>query len=288
MFTKTKRMLVLAGLVAASLVASLLVATPARAELFQPRQQWLRDSTAGLFLHWGMATAPVYKDCAAWEQAITDGGWDPNYWVNEGVKLHVQYLVLASFHSRLGYARAWPSAIPGSCSTKRDFLGELIAAAKGKGLKVILYMTDDPKWYWEHWQPSAPPDPTDPADLAKPSWLDSAAYSAYKHKDVNLHTRMGFGEFSYDNFVEVMDNYPDLAGFWIDNDNEYWEQNGLYERIRVQQQRRHAHHGHGQPRAEGRHDPALRLPAGGVDPDAPADRGRVEAADHRELVVRRA
>ena len=57
-----------------------------------------------------------------------------------------------------------------------------------------------------------PPDPTDPADLAKPSWLDSAAYSAYKHKDVNLHTRPGFGEFSYDNFVEVMNNYPDLAG----------------------------------------------------------------------------
>src|SRR5439155_22841990 len=74
----------------------------------------------------------------------------------------------------------------------------------------------------------------DPADLAKPSWLDSAAYSAYKGRAVNLHTRPGFGEFSYENFVEVMNRYPDLAGFWIDNDNEYWEQNGLYERIRVQ------------------------------------------------------
>src|ERR1700742_4802804 len=100
MFATAKRGLALAVLVVASLIASLLVASPARAELFQPRQQWLRDSTAGLFLHWGMATAPVYKDCAAWEQAITDGGWDPNYWVNEGLKLHVQYLVLASFHSR--------------------------------------------------------------------------------------------------------------------------------------------------------------------------------------------
>jgi hypothetical protein len=215
------------------LISGLVVSTPARAEMLQPRQQWLRDSTAGLFLHWGMATAPGYKDCAAWEKAITDGGWTPDYWVNEGLKLHVQYLVLASFHSRLGYGRAWPSAIPGSCSTKRDFLGELIAAAKPKGLKVILYMTDDPQWYWEGWQPTKPADPTDPADMAKPSWLDSPAYSAYKHKDVNLHTRPGFGEYSYDNFVEVMENYPDLSGFWIDNDNQYWEQNGLYERIRV-------------------------------------------------------
>src|SRR2546429_8988945 len=220
MITRAKRRVALAGLAALALLASLLVATPARAEVFQPRQQWLGDSTAGLFLHWGMTTAPGYKDCAAWEQAVTDGGWDANYWVDEGIKLHVQYLVLASFHSRLGYARAWPSAIPGSCSTKRDFLGELIAAAKPKGLKVILYMTDDSQWYWEHWQATRPPDPTDPADMAKPSWLDSAAYSAYKNKPVNLHTRPGFGEFSYDNFVQVMNNYKDLARFWIANDHD--------------------------------------------------------------------
>jgi alpha-L-fucosidase len=234
MIKQVLRSVTLAGLVVLSVFTSLLIGSPARAELFQPRQQWLRDSTAGLFLHWGMRTAPGYFDCAEWEKAVTDGGWDPNYWVEEGLKLHTQYLVLASFHSRLGYARAWPSAIPGTCSTKRDFLGELIAAAKPKGLKVILYMTDDPQWYWEGWQPTRPPDPTDPADLAKPSWMDSAAYSAYTGKPVNLHTRPGFGEFSYDNFVEVMHNYRDLAGFWIDNDNEFWEANGLYERIRAE------------------------------------------------------
>jgi alpha-L-fucosidase len=213
---------------------SMLIATPARAEMFQPRQTWLRDATNGLFLHWGMGTAPLHHDCAQWEKDVTDGGWDANYWIDEALKLHASYVVLASFHSRLGYARAWPSAIPGSCSTKRDFLGELVAAGKAKGVKTILYMTDDPQWYWETWQPAKPPNPSDPADMAKPSWLDSAAYSAWKHKDVNLHTRPGFGEFSYDNFVEVMNNYPDLAGFWIDNDNQFWEQNGLYERIRAQ------------------------------------------------------
>jgi alpha-L-fucosidase len=194
-------------------------AAPARAELFNPRQRFLRASTGGLFLHWGMRTAPGYTDCAAWEKAVTDGGWDPRYWVNEAKKLHVQYLVLASFHSRLGYARAWPSAIPGTCSTKRDFLGELIRAADAEGLRVVLYMTDDPKWYAEGLPEGR-------------SWMDSAAYSAYKGRAVDLHTREGFGEFSYDNFVEVMKRYPRLSGFWIDNDNEYWEQHGLYERIR--------------------------------------------------------
>jgi alpha-L-fucosidase len=194
-------------------------AAPARAELFNPRQRFLRASTGGLFLHWGMRTAPGYTDCAAWEKAVTDGGWDPRYWVNEAKKLHVQYLVLASFHSRLGYARAWPSAIPGTCSTKRDFLGELIRAADAEGLRVVLYMTDDPKWYAEGLPEGR-------------SWMDSAAYSAYKGRAVDLHTREGFGEFSYDNFVEAMKRYPRLSGFWIDNDNEYWEEHGLYERIR--------------------------------------------------------
>jgi hypothetical protein len=228
------RGMLMAATAVLAVLVSLLVAAPARAELFQARQQWLRDATNGLFLHWGMWTAPGSKDCAEWEKAVTDGGWSADYWIDEALKLHAQYVVLASFHSRIGYARAWPSAVPGTCSTKRDFLGELIAAGKAKNVKTILYMTDDPQWYWEHWQPTRPPDPNDPADLAKPSWMDSAAYSEYKHKFVNLHTRPGFGEFSYDNFVEVMNNYRDLAGFWIDNDNQYWEQNGLYERIRVQ------------------------------------------------------
>ncbi|WP_170155002.1 discoidin domain-containing protein [Lentzea atacamensis] len=192
------------------------VSSPARAEVLHPRQDWLRASTSGLFLHWGMRTNPGYTSCTAWEAAVTNGGWTAKYWVDEAKKLHAQYLVLASFHSRLGYARAWPSSIPGSCSTKRDFLGELIDAASAEGLKVINYMTDDPQWHNEGGH----------------EWLDSAGYSKYKGKTVNLQERPGFGQFSYDNFVEVMQRYPKLAGFWIDNDNAYWEQNGLYERIR--------------------------------------------------------
>ncbi|MGW4513922.1 glycosyl hydrolase family 28 protein [Streptomyces sp. NPDC004393] len=184
-------------------------------DLENPRQAFLRGSVGGLFLHWGLRTAPAHTDCTAWEHDVTGGGWSPDYWVNEARKLHTQYLVLATFHSRLGYARPWPSKIPGSCSTKRDFLGELIDAAKVKGMKVILYMTDDPQWH----------------DEGGHEWLDSAAYSAYKGKNVDLTTRDGFGQFSYDNFFEVMDRYSDLGGFWIDNDNAYWESHHLYEQI---------------------------------------------------------
>ncbi|WP_410665042.1 alpha-L-fucosidase [Amycolatopsis sp. lyj-84] len=199
-----------------ALLAGLLTTTTASAEVHHPRQQWLREATAGLFLHWGMFTAPRQTDCAAWERAVTDGGWSADYWVDEARKLGASYIVLATFHSRLGYARPWPSKIPGSCATRRDLLGELVEAGNAKGVRTILYMTDDPQWHKETGVES----------------LDSAAYSAHKGKQVDLTTRPGFGEYSYDLFHEVMDRYSDLAGFWIDNDNDYWEKNKLYEQIR--------------------------------------------------------
>jgi hypothetical protein len=209
------RRIVLA-LLAVLLTAGLVAAPPAGAEVQHPRQQWMRDSTAGLFLHWGMFTAPAHLDCAQWEHDVTAGGWTPDYWIDEALKLGASYVVLTTFHSRLGYARPWPSKIPGSCSTQRDFLGQLIKAGQAKGVRVLLYMTDDPQWHNE---------------MGKET-LDSAAYSAYKGQQVDLTTRQGFGMYSYDLFFEVMKNYPELAGFWIDNDNEYWESNHLYEQIR--------------------------------------------------------
>src|SRR5690242_12202017 len=113
---------ILAGVIGAvaAVVVALVGVAPARADLQNPRQDWIRAATGGLFLHWGMRTSPGYTSCTAWETAINNGHWDANYWVDEAVKLHVQYITLASFHSRLGYSRPWPSSIPGTCSTKTD------------------------------------------------------------------------------------------------------------------------------------------------------------------------
>jgi len=187
----------------------------ARADLINPRQDWLRDATGGVFLHWGERTSPSFTSCTAWESAINNGGWSADYWVQETKKLHASYMVLATFHSRLGYARSWPSKIPGTCATKRDYLGELLTAAHAAGLHVILYMTDDPSHHNE----------------TGFEYLNSQAYSNFKGRSIDLTTRDGFGEFSYDNFFEVMNNYPALDGFWIDNDNAFWERNNLYQKI---------------------------------------------------------
>ncbi|GAA3804325.1 hypothetical protein GCM10022226_25230 [Sphaerisporangium flaviroseum] len=182
------------------------------------RQEWLRNSSLGLFLHWGMGTWPPYTDVRAWEDRVTNDGWTPGYWLDKAEELHAGYLVFASFHSRLGYVRTWPSQIPGSPATRRDFLGELVSAARSRGQKILLYMTDDPRWHDENGV----------------EFLDSAGYSAHKGRPVDLTTRDGFGEFASDNFVEVMRRYPDLAGFWIDKENGHWRRSGLYARIRAE------------------------------------------------------
>jgi alpha-L-fucosidase len=182
------------------------------------RQEWMRNSVLGLFLHWGMRTSPPYTDVRAWEDRVTADGWSADYWVDTAVRLRAGYLVLASFHSRLGYVRAWPSEVPGSPATRRDFLGELISAARSRGLNVLVYITDDPRWH----------------DEAGVESLDSSAYSAFKDAPHDLTTRDGFGHFAYDNFVELMRRYPDLAGFWIDKENAYWRRSGLYQRIRAE------------------------------------------------------
>ena len=110
-----------------AVTASLLGAPAANAEVEHPRQQWLRNSTAGLFLHWGMFTAPRHLDCAQWERDVTGGGWTPDYWVDEARKLGASYIVLATFHSRLGYARPWPSktpvAVPPSATSSANWSG---------------------------------------------------------------------------------------------------------------------------------------------------------------------
>jgi hypothetical protein len=207
----------LAGVAVAVVAAGVagFVATQGHADLQNPRQNFLRSSTNGVFLHWGELTSPGYTNCTTWENAVTSGGWDANYWVTEAQKLHASYLVLATFHSKLGYARPWPSAIPGTCSTKRDFLGELITAAHAKNLEVIMYMTNDAQWH----------------DLNNHEWFDSAAFSKYAGHTVDMDTQDGFGEFSYDNFFDVMKSHPTLDGFWIDNDNQYWLDHNLYQQI---------------------------------------------------------
>ena len=122
------------GALALAVLAASLTTRRPRAEVEHPRQQWLRDSTAGLFLHWGMFTAPAHTDCAAWEHDVTAGGWTADYWVDEARKLTPRTSCwppsTAGSAMRGRGRRRSPAAAP----PQRDFLGELVNAGKAKGV----------------------------------------------------------------------------------------------------------------------------------------------------------
>ena len=180
----------------------------------QRLEKWYTDVRTGLFVHWGINTGNpgwldgkmLYKDAEEFEAAANDNGWCAEKWVSAAKKLRAGYITLATFHCCIGYIRPWRSNIPGTAVTKRDFLGELIDAAKKEGIRVIVYITSDPSWQerFEGYRP-----------------LDPDAYRAYKNNpDVDI---LRFDDwqrhFCKENVAELLENYPDLAGFWFDGWN---------------------------------------------------------------------
>ncbi|MEC0226477.1 alpha-L-fucosidase [Paenibacillus alba] len=99
-------------------------------------EQWYTSAKVGLMIHWGMTTGQTNDDIAAYyniadfEAAVSAGGWSADKWVDEAVRIHAKYITLCSFHSVMGYIKPWQSSIPGTMGTQRDYLGELISAAR--------------------------------------------------------------------------------------------------------------------------------------------------------------
>src|SRR5687768_377972 len=127
------------------------IAPPAQADT----GKWFDDAGIGWFPHWGLGTgrpadrvensAYVYRNAEEFEAASRD--WSAARMVDVARRMHASYLTVATLHSRLGYIRVWPSGIPGTVTTKRDYLGELITEATKHNIKVVVYITGDPLWW---------------------------------------------------------------------------------------------------------------------------------------------
>ncbi|MBM7565787.1 alpha-L-fucosidase [Paenibacillus sacheonensis] len=176
-------------------------------------QAWYRDARIGLFLHWGMRTGDydrdpfdpgtpyAYETVEAFEQAAADHGWSAQRWVSTAVRLRAKYITLATFHCDMGYLKIWPSDVPGSACTKRDYLREIIDAAAAEDIRIIIYINRDAKHALHHGV----------------QWLDREAYRAHKGDgDIDITARDGYLDYSKDVIAELMERYPEIAGFWFD------------------------------------------------------------------------
>jgi len=175
---------------------------------------WHDNSNIGLFVHWGINSGNenwtkgecLYKTFDDFEAAVDNAGWSASKWVEAAVKIKADYITFAIFHSCLGYIKGWKSSIPGTHTTKRDFLGELLEEAAKFNIRVVLYISGDTTGYLRH--PSQP-------------WIFPDEYSKYKNDPtINiLDDRDWQQKYCRDIINEAIDNYPAISGFWFDGWN---------------------------------------------------------------------
>lgn len=189
--------------------------------------KWFDDASIGWFPHWGLGSGRpedrvegsgyVYRNAEEFERAAEAAGWSAATMVNVAKRMRASYISIATLHSRLGYLKIWPSDVPGSLETKRDFLGELIAEADRHGIKVVVYITGDPLWWNDNRDnQSAPP----PAWLpyGDGGWLDYRAYQAHKgDPSIDIRRRVDWKRhYAKDVIDEIITRYPKVGGFWFD------------------------------------------------------------------------
>ncbi len=197
----------------------------------QRLKQWYDDARIGLFIHWGMMTGDhvhypfgpdvkyPYETVKAFEKAVRNAGWNADRWVETAKRIKAKYITIAAFHCALGYLKIWPSSVPGSPHTKKDYLQELIDAADAEGIQVIVYLNREPK-NWTH---------------GGVVWLNKQAYQAYKNNDgIDITSKEGFLDYSLDVIDELIVSHPTIAGFWFDGYHDKEEAQRVFARIHAQ------------------------------------------------------
>ena len=244
---------------AALVVAAGLAATPsvAHGELQDPRQDFLRDSQAGLFLHWGMRTAPAHTDCGAWESRCHRRRLDGRLLGQRGQEaarpVHRAGHVPQPAGLRAAVAVEDPRQLPHQARLPRR------ADRRRRRPGHADHPLHDRRSAVARRRP-ATSGSTRPA--SRRTRAQRQPHHPRRLRRVQLRQLLrGHGQVPRPR--RVLDRQRQrLLGVSHD----------LYEQITSkrpdysaeQQQRRHADHGHGQQRAEDRHDARLRLPAGDV------------------------
>ena len=113
---------------------------------------WFNDAKIGMMMHWGIISQPneyrkghvEYRSEEEWEDAVNKLGWSAEKVIGQAKKLRAKYISWVTYHGAMGQIRTWRSNLPldRDVKTKRDFLGELIAAGKPEGIKIVVYLNE--------------------------------------------------------------------------------------------------------------------------------------------------
>lgn len=213
-----------------------------------PAPEWFRDAKFGVYFHWGVYSVPAHgsewyprnmhlKDSGDYKHhrdtygeptdypydrfvdRFTAQHFDADEWVELFEKAGAKFVGPVAEHHD-GFAM-WDSALTPWNSAdrgpRRDIMGEIAAAARGRGMKVVATFHHARNNLWQK-KPGAPNSWSGHYDGAKrnfPSVLDDperAFLYGYMPREKFLEMWLG-------KLTEVIDNYsPDLIWFdsWLD------------------------------------------------------------------------
>ena len=178
--------------------------------------QWYENASVGLFLHYGLSTenphwqegrSCLFDSIYDLEEECLRRGWHPGKWIDAAKKIRAKYITLACFHCELGYIKAWHSKIPGTKSTRTDFLGMLIEEGKKNDIKILVYITGEAKLK---------------ASYKENPWILPQEYAEYvKNPNINIMDMATWQSvYAKEIICELIENYPDVGGFWFDGWND--------------------------------------------------------------------
>jgi alpha-L-fucosidase len=182
-------------------------------------QKW-REYGLGQFIHWGVYAIPgghwngeVYRGAAEWIRSwrgMPNADYDNLYkqfnpvnfnarqWARQAKAMGAKYLIITTKHHD-GFC-LWPSKYTdytvANTPYRKDIIRELVDAYNAEGIDVTLYFSII-DWSHKGWRSSVP------------------------KTDEELTAYEEFKQFTRNQLIELLQNYPSVKGLWFDGT---WEQ----------------------------------------------------------------
>ncbi|MCE9608817.1 MAG: alpha-L-fucosidase [Chthoniobacter sp.] len=121
-----------------------------RASSLRADTKWFQDAGYGIMVHWTSESMPRAGERKPYAQAVAD--FDVEAFASQVQKTGAGFVVLTTSHGQQyfpGPNRALDAILPGRTAS-RDLVGDLAAALRKRGMKLMLYYHpgagSDPKW----------------------------------------------------------------------------------------------------------------------------------------------
>ena len=195
--------------------------------------RWFKDAGYGLFIHYGLYsllekgewvqlqdTIPV-AEYAKLKDRFTAEQFDADKITDIAIKAGMKYITITSKHHD-GFCLFKTEATDFNVMNSpagRDLIGELYEACKEKGLGLFLYYSYAADWKHPYFYPREAGWRS-----ARPAYREpQPEYTYQKEEDFKKYI-----QFAHQQLTELLSQYPDIAGIWLDPIMGYYSRPDLF------------------------------------------------------------